>query len=154
MSTCDRRTVLQVGAVLCGGGLLAACGGGGGTERQVAAPEGATSTPPGGGGTPAAGGGLRVSLVQLSTVPVGGAVAASALDGSKVLITRPSEDEAVAFSAVCPHEGCTVAPDDAQFSCPCHGSQFTLSGEVKRGPAQTGLRPFAVQVVDGQVLPA
>lgn len=97
---------------------------------------------------------MRASLVQLSDVPVGGAVSTTSPDGKKVLVARPSEDEAVAFSAVCPHEGCTVAPDDDQFTCPCHGSQFELSGDLKRGPARTGLTPFEVRVVDGQVLPA
>jgi Rieske Fe-S protein len=71
-----------------------------------------------------------------------------------VIVTRPTEAEAVAFSADCPHQGCTVAPDDEQLSCPCHGSQFELDGSLKKGPAEKGLEPYAVQVVDGQVLPA
>lgn len=93
-------------------------------------------------------------LAAVDDVPVGGAVAASAPDGSKVLITRPSTDEVLAFSSVCPHEGCTVAPDDGQLACPCHGSQFELDGALKRGPARTGLTAFPVRVADGQVLPA
>jgi cytochrome b6-f complex iron-sulfur subunit len=147
MSELCRRTVLKGAAATCGAGLLTACGGG--AQEAVSPP---TST--GGAASPGGGGGLRVSLVRLSEVPVGGAVSTGAPDGTKVLVTRPSEDEAVAFSAVCPHEGCTVAPDGEQLTCPCHGSQFELSGEVKRGPAQRGLTPFPVRVVDGQVLPA
>lgn len=147
MTDLCRRTVLKGAAATCGTGLLAACSGG--AQEAVAPP--ATST---GGPAAPGGGGLRASLVRLSEVPVGGAVASSAPDGTKVLVTRPSEDEAVAFSAVCPHQGCTVAPDGEQLACPCHGSQFALSGEVTRGPAERGLTPFAVRVVDGQVLPA
>ena len=94
------------------------------------------------------------SLAQLSEVPVGGAVAATALDGTKVLITQPVKGEVEAFSAVCPHEGCTVAPDGDRLSCPCHGSQFDLSGERTRGPAESGLRPFPVRLMDGRVLQA
>jgi cytochrome b6-f complex iron-sulfur subunit len=147
MTDLCRRTLLKGAATTCGVGLLAACSGG--AQEAVSPP--ATST----GGPAAPGGdGLRASLVRLSEVPVGGAVTASAPDGTKVLVTRPSEDEAVAFSAVCPHEGCTVAPDGEQLTCPCHGSQFELSGDVKRGPAQRGLTPFPVRVMDGQVLPA
>lgn len=141
MSACDRRTLLKGAVLTCGAGLLGACGGG---SEPAARPA----------GTAGSGGGLRASLVQLSEVPVGGAVSTDAPDGTVVLVTRPTEDEAVAFSATCPHEGCSVAPDGDQFTCPCHGSQFELSGEVKRGPAQTGLRPFPVRVMDGQVLPA
>ena len=144
MSACDRRTLLKGAVLTCGAGLVAGCGGG---SDPASAPPPRTAAPGGGGG-------LRASLVQLSEIPVGGAVRADAPDGSAVLVTRPSEDEAVAFSAVCPHEGCSVAPDDDQFPCPCHGSQFALSGDVKRGPARTGLRPFEVRVVDCQVLPA
>ena len=144
MLPADRRAVLKGAAMCCGAGLLGGCGGG----AQEAAPPAARGS--GGSG----GGGLRASLVQLSEVPVGGAVSATAPDGEEVLVARPSEDETVAFSAICPHEGCRVAPDDDQFTCPCHGSQFELSGDVKRGPARRGLTPFEIRVVDGQVLPA
>jgi Rieske Fe-S protein len=44
-----------------------------------------------------------------------------------------------AMSAICPHLGCTVMPKTDGFRCPCHGSQFTLAGNVVLGPAQTGL---------------
>lgn len=143
--TCPgRRTVLKGAAAVCGAGLLSACGGDGETTQEVTAP--VTS----GGDAD----GLRASLGQVDDIPVGGAVASSAPDGTKVLLTRPTEDDVQAFSSVCPHEGCTVAPDDGQLSCPCHGSQFELNGDLKRGPARTGLTAFPVRVVDGQVLPA
>lgn len=148
MSEPCRRAVLKGAALSCGAGLLAACGGGTGSDTGApAAPAPAGSAPPGGGG-------LRASLATLSDIPVGGAVEATAPDGSKVLVTQPSAGEVAAFSAVCPHEGCSVLPDSGQLTCPCHGSQFSLSGEVTRGPARSGLQPFAVRVMDGQVLPA
>ena len=143
-----RRSVLKGVALTCGGGLLAACGDGGGTP--AAAPGSS-----GGGVAPApGGGGLRASLAQLSEIPVGGAVEARTPDGTRVLLMQPSAGEVVALNASCPHEGCFVLPDGEQLTCPCHGSQFTLSGEVTRGPADSDLQPFAVRVVDGQVLPA
>ena len=131
MTPC-RRTVLKGAAASCGVGLLAACG----------------------GGEEAASGDPDAPLLQLDEVPVGGAKGVTAGNGDKVIITRPTEGEAVAFSAVCPHQGCTVAPDDEQLACPCHGSAFELDGSVKQGPAETGLQPYAVTVVDGQVLSA
>lgn len=145
--TCPaRRTVLKGAAAVCGAGLLSACGGGGETSGQTDAP--VTS-----GGSPG-GDGLRASLGQVGDIPVGGAISSSAPDGTKVLLTRPAEDDVQAFSAVCPHEGCTVAPDDGQLACPCHGSQFELNGDLKRGPARTGLTAFPIRVMDGQILPA
>ena len=150
MSDPCRRTVLKGVALTCGGGLLAACGGGGGATPDAAGPAasaGGTGAPPGGGSS-------RASLGKLSDIPVGGAVEARTPDGTRVLLMQPSEGEVVALNASCPHEGCFVLPDGQQLTCPCHGSQFTLSGEVTRGPAESDLQPFPVRVMDGQVLPA
>ena len=44
-----------------------------------------------------------------------------------------------AISAVCTHLGCTVNFTDHRFECPCHGSQYTASGYVLRGPARLPL---------------
>ena len=131
MTPC-RRTVLKGAAASCGVGLLAACG----------------------GGEHAASGDPDAPLIQLDEIPVGGAQGVTAANGDKLIVTRPAEGEAVALSAVCPHQGCTVAPDDEQLTCPCHGSAFELDGTLKKGPAEKGLESFPVKVVDGQVLPA
>ena len=47
-----------------------------------------------------------------------------------------------ALSAVCTHLGCITRfqPDRNIIACPCHGSQFTLTGEVVAGPAPRPLR--------------
>ena len=137
MSSPCRRTVLQGAAATCGIGLLTACG----SEDPAPTTSGGSS-------------GVRAALVRLDEVAVGEAVEATDAEGGKVLVSRLSEDEVVAFSAVCPHQGCTVAPDGEQLACPCHGSQFELDGSLKRGPAEKGLTPYEVEVVDGQVLPA
>jgi len=130
MTVC-RRTVLKGAAATSGVGLLTACGG---AEQASGDPD--------------------APLLKLDEVPVGGAKNVTAGNGDKVIVTRPTEGEAVAFSAVCPHQGCTVAPDDEQLSCPCHGSTFELDGTLRTGPAEKGLESYAVKVVDGQVLPA
>ena len=46
-------------------------------------------------------------------------------------------------SAVCTHEGCLVRFNRAQISwdCPCHGSRFSVDGEVLSGPAVEDLPP-------------
>ena len=56
----------------------------------------------------------------------------------------------MAFDAVCPHQGCTVAyaPSAKLIACPCHGSEFDpKTGAVLRGPAATGLT--SIRVVKG-----
>jgi cytochrome b6-f complex iron-sulfur subunit len=42
-----------------------------------------------------------------------------------------------ALSSVCTHLGCITRhqPDGNFIACPCHGSRFTLDGEVTAGPA-------------------
>ena len=58
------------------------------------------------------------------------------------------------FSAVstrCMHRGCQVEPAAGHLVCPCHGSEYTNSGEVLKGPTQRPLRRLPV-VVEGEHL--
>jgi menaquinol-cytochrome c reductase iron-sulfur subunit len=62
-------------------------------------------------------------------------------------------DRVRAFSASCPHLGCTVElrPDAPGFTCPCHASRFGAGGEVLEGPSPRALDPLAARVVEGFV---
>jgi len=57
------------------------------------------------------------------------------------------------LSAICPHEGCEVAWDQAsnRFSCPCHESYFAADGARISGPATRGLDPLPMRVQDGKL---
>jgi Rieske Fe-S protein len=57
-----------------------------------------------------------------------------------------------AFSARCPHLGCTLRFDEAsqQFQCPCHGSVFSRSGEWLSGPAEKNLRRIPLERKEGE----
>ena len=46
-----------------------------------------------------------------------------------------------ALSSVCTHLGCITRyhPDGNLIACPCHGSRFSLEGEVIAGPAPRSL---------------
>ncbi len=58
-----------------------------------------------------------------------------------------------AYSLVCPHLGCLVEPGPEGYACPCHGSRFTLSGAVARGPAAQPLRRLKLeQTADGRLV--
>jgi cytochrome b6-f complex iron-sulfur subunit len=53
-----------------------------------------------------------------------------------------------AFSAVstrCMHRGCQVEPAAEHLVCPCHGSEYTNTGEIVKGPTQRPLRKLVVQ---------
>jgi thiosulfate dehydrogenase [quinone] large subunit len=83
-----------------------------------------------------------------ATVPVGGSAAfTDPASGDPALVIQPTADDFVAFDAVCPHAGCTVAYQAASkiIACPCHGSEFNpRTGAVVRGPATSGLTPIKV----------
>jgi cytochrome b6-f complex iron-sulfur subunit len=146
----SRRAVLVgVGAAA----TLAACAAGGEDEVD---PTTEPAAPTGDGGTTAGGGGVTAdaaALVALADVPVGGAVAVTTPEGDEILVAQPSEGEVVAFSAVCTHQGCIIAPDADVLRCPCHGSQFDLrTGEVLGGPADEPLPAVAVEVRGADVV--
>jgi thiosulfate dehydrogenase (quinone) large subunit len=83
-----------------------------------------------------------------SGVPVGGSAAfTDPFTGNPSLVIQQEADNFVAFDAVCPHAGCTVAYQRAAkiIACPCHGSEFNAeSGGLIRGPATRGLTPIPV----------
>jgi thiosulfate dehydrogenase [quinone] large subunit len=67
--------------------------------------------------------------------------------GDPAVVVQPSAGTFVAFDAVCPHEGCTVAyvAPDRLFVCPCHGSRFNgETGALVKGPATRGLTRIAI----------
>jgi Rieske Fe-S protein len=91
-------------------------------------------------------------LAKVSQVPVGNALSAT-MDGEPVLISQPTAGTIVTFSAICTHQGCTVAPAGKQFHCPCHGSVYdAATGAVIDGPAPAPLKKIATHVADGEVI--
>ena len=117
-----RRTVL-IGAAVA---PLAACGKPAGAPVEPAAPAGKTLT---------------------AAADVG---EATVVDG--VLITQPSPGVFKGFRARCTHAGCALAVKNGGIECPCHGSRFTLDGQVERGPAVEPLVAHAVTVQGGQII--
>ncbi len=55
-----------------------------------------------------------------------------------------------AYSAICTHQGCTVAykASTKKLACPCHGAQFDpfAGGAVTAGPAETPLSKVQVKI--------
>lgn len=93
------------------------------------------------------------AIAAIDDIPVGGAISATASGGAEIILARPSEAEVVGFSAVCTHQGCTVAPAEDEIRCPCHGSVYEmLTGENVSGPAPSPLEPFDVRVAGDSVI--
>ena len=122
------------GAALTGAALAAqACGGG------------ATGPDGGGGGGPVV---IRVALPAVGdTVPVAGG-----LNGQGIAVTRLSTTAVVAVARRCTHQGCTVglpATSLGSMQCPCHGSVFTVNGDVVNGPAAAPLTTYPATIDTG-----
>lgn len=144
-TTIDRRKVVTAGSLGAASVLaLAACGSGGNAG-------GSTGGGSGGSGSASAGS----PIVALDKVPVGGAVSAKDPGGKPIIVAQPTAGTAVAFSAICTHMGCTVAPSGKTLNCPCHGSVYqALTGEVVSGPAPRALAKVNVKVENGEVVTA
>ncbi len=79
-------------------------------------------------------------------------------DGSGAFVAHPSSNRAifvrrraggewVAVHARCTHRGCQPEPVAERLVCPCHGSEFTLDGELLEGPARSDLARLPVERV-------
>jgi Rieske Fe-S protein len=55
------------------------------------------------------------------------------------------------FSAVCPHEGCTVDHEPKGFICRCHLSQWQDDGSKIAGPTARGLDKLEHRVTNNQL---
>ena len=127
-----RRTAFGV----LGAGLAAAAG------CSSYGSSGGTSTAP----APAAG----TELGPAADVPVGGG---KVYPDQRIVVTQPQAGTFAAFSAVCPHQGCTVdSVQDGTIGCPCHGSKFKIAdGSVVQGPANRPLEKKNVKVTGGKL---
>lgn len=82
------------------------------------------------------------------------------VDGWKILnqpdtawVLKSADGNLTAFSPLCTHLGCAYqwAPTRRVFSCPCHGSTFSPTGEVITGPAARPLDRYEVKRVGENV---
>ncbi|MDM4719502.1 Rieske (2Fe-2S) protein [Micromonospora sp. WMMA1363] len=89
-------------------------------------------------------------LARTADIPVGGG---AILADAKLVITQPQAGTFRGFSAICTHQGCSVAEvSSGTINCPCHGSRFSVAdGSVARGPARRSLDPLDLVVEDGNI---
>ena len=61
--------------------------------------------------------------------------------GDQTAVYRDPQGEVHAVSARCINLGCIVSwnPAESSLDCPCHGSRFSVDGEVIQGPAVRNL---------------
>lgn len=165
----SRARFIKLGAALgvgaAGASVLAACGGGGGqggsggggsqqaTEAGATQASGETSSEPSGGESRPA---QEGAIASEGEVVPGTATEFTDPTGQPAVLVHLESGDFVAYSAVCTHAQCTVAYNNGQLACPCHGSVFDPSNgaSVVNGPANRPLPEVPVEVRDGQVFTA
>jgi menaquinol-cytochrome c reductase iron-sulfur subunit len=78
----------------------------------------------------------------------------SDLVGQVWLIRRPN-DKIDAFTAICPHLGCSVnfEANSQQFLCPCHGGTFDMNGKRVELTDRANPAPRGMDVLQLQMTP-
>jgi Rieske Fe-S protein len=137
-----RRAVLGGVAAVGAGAFLAACG----SDEPTDSTGGGEETSGGSGDKPAGG-----ALATTDEVPVGGG---TVFQKQKIVVTQPTEGDFKAFTAVCTHQGCTVARVKGDtIECDCHGSRYNAAdGTVKKGPAPKALAPKKITVEGDELI--
>lgn len=98
----------------------------------------------------------QTDIAAVSDVAPNSAVSYTNADNElpEVLVRLP-EGRFVAYSAVCSHQGCTVAyrPQIRKLVCPCHGGVYdpARGGAVVSGPPPLPLAKVKVEVRNGKV---
>jgi nitrite reductase/ring-hydroxylating ferredoxin subunit len=131
-SCASRRAVLAVAGAAGVGVALSGC--------QAYGQSSGNTNP-----APAPSGGGGAALGKTADIPVGGG---KVFPTEKVVVTQPTAGTFKAFSAICTHQGCTVANvTGGTINCECHGSKYKIAdGSVAGGPAPKPLPARAVTV--------
>ncbi len=126
-----RRTFVKGMALSTGAVVVAGCGGGGGSPTAPLGPPAAQAR-------------------QLTLALMGVGETAPLFDGDQAIaVTRTGTGTVVAVSRTCTHQSCTVLLPErpgATLDCPCHGSRFTVQGQVVNGPAARALPGFPARI--------
>lgn len=91
--------------------------------------------------------GGKFLLGNTDTLPTTDAAPQPNTDGKFWLVN--TEDGVKALYMVCTHLGCLYKWEAGEqlFRCPCHGSEYTRTGDYIKGPAPRSLDQFVVEAV-------
>ena len=149
--TRDQRTRREFCAQACQAVGLATVAGGLGTSLVACGGSGSPTGPSSASALPVisaatSGGAIVLTIDASSPLASVGRAALVQSSAGNFLVARTAQDTFAALTATCTHQACTITGfGAANYVCPCHGSQFTTSGQVSSGPATRALRTFQTQ---------
>ncbi len=97
---------------------------------------------------------ITLTIDSSSPLSAVGSAALIQFSSGNLLIDRSNQNTFNALSAICTHQGCLINYYDSgnkQFVCPCHGSKFSLNGQVVQGPASRPLSQYKTQFNGNQL---
>ena len=148
----SRKQLLRAGALIgagsTGAAVLASCGNHGDASPPTAAEESREQNPK---AAP-----KQADIAAVSNVAPNSAFSyTNAENGLPEVLVRLPNRRFVAYSAVCSHQGCTVAyrPQNRKLVCPCHGGVYdpARGGAVISGPPPLPLAKIKIEVRNGKV---
>jgi nitrite reductase/ring-hydroxylating ferredoxin subunit len=141
VQACHGAALAAVGATL--GSVLQGCGGSGsgsGSAGSLLPVISATQS----------GGAVTLTIDAASPLAAVGAAALVQSSSGSFLVAHTAQDTFVAVTSQCTHETCTITRyASPSYVCPCHGSQFSPTGQVVSGPASRPLTELRTQFNSG-----
>ena len=136
----DRRgfcvNACQIASLFALGSLLDGCG-------SPTSPSGSSGSPLTAVNASVVNGAVTVTVDAGSPLASTGGAALVQSSAGVFLVLRTAADTFNAMTAICTHEQCTITGFASQtFTCPCHGSQYSTTGSVIKGPATRSLQRF------------
>lgn len=72
-------------------------------------------------------------------------------EGFPICIQKTNNNSYVATLMKCTHRGCELNVGGGIYTCPCHGSEFSINGEVLEGPADVNLKMYQIKTDDENI---
>ena len=63
-----------------------------------------------------------------------------------ICLYKVGKEEYSASLLHCTHRGCELNVGGGIYTCPCHGSEFSVKGKVLEGPAERDLKTFETEL--------
>jgi Rieske Fe-S protein len=140
---CSRRALLQGLGVAAVGAVMVSAGC---QQNGSALPTAASSR---------CGNGDCIDLGNAANQDLTAAGGAMLIDTANdtIMVIRISDSQVIALSAICTHAGCSMDYDASQqqLDCGCHGSRFSTTGNVLRGPATRPVRVYTATLAGSTI---